>query len=33
MNLTDQLLDQEKDSLDLLKVIGEIKGLLVNIYA
>ncbi|KGX90103.1 hypothetical protein N781_08640 [Pontibacillus halophilus JSM 076056 = DSM 19796] len=30
--LTDSLMEQEKKSIDLLGIIGEIKGLLVNLY-
>ncbi|TGB00837.1 YaaR family protein [Halobacillus salinus] len=30
--LTDAVMDQEKGSIDLLGIIGEIKGLLINIY-
>ncbi|MET3683781.1 uncharacterized protein YaaR (DUF327 family) [Alkalibacillus flavidus] len=33
VQLTDDVLDQEKDSIDVLDVIGEIKGLLMNLYA
>ncbi len=33
VELTDQLLDQEKESLDLLQIIGDIKGMLVSLYA
>ncbi|MGM8215731.1 YaaR family protein [Bacillaceae bacterium W0354] len=32
IQLTDDVLDQEKQALDVLDVIGEIKGLLVNLY-
>lgn len=32
IELTDALLDQEKKSVDLLAIIGEIEGLLVNLY-
>ncbi|MBK3496943.1 YaaR family protein [Viridibacillus sp. YIM B01967] len=32
IELTEDLLDQEKDSVDLLSKIGEIKGLLINLY-
>ncbi|MCA0972736.1 YaaR family protein [Halobacillus litoralis] len=30
--LTDAIMDQEKGSIDLLGLIGEIKGLLINLY-
>ncbi|MFC7061743.1 YaaR family protein [Halobacillus seohaensis] len=30
--LTDAIMDQEKKSIDLLGIIGEIKGLLINLY-
>lgn len=30
--LTDAVMDQEKGSIDLLGIIGEIKGLLINLY-
>lgn len=30
--LTDAVMDQEKKSIDLLGIIGEIKGLLINLY-
>ncbi|GEL78279.1 YaaR family protein [Tenuibacillus multivorans] len=33
VQLTDDVLDQEKPSLDILDVIGEIKGLLLNLRA
>ncbi|WP_027964430.1 YaaR family protein [Halalkalibacillus halophilus] len=33
VQLTDDMIDQEKSSLDILDVIGEIKGMLMNIYA
>ncbi|WP_017185069.1 YaaR family protein [Alkalibacillus haloalkaliphilus] len=33
IELTDDVLDQEKDSIDVLDVIGEIKGMLLNLYA
>lgn len=32
MTLTEDMLDQEKKSVDLLGVIGEIRGLLINLY-
>ncbi|SFK58105.1 hypothetical protein SAMN04487936_11933 [Halobacillus dabanensis] len=32
VELTDNVLDQEKRSVDLLELIGEIKGLLINLY-
>ncbi|MGF9978721.1 YaaR family protein [Viridibacillus arvi] len=32
IELTEDILDQEKDSVDLLSKIGEIKGLLINLY-
>lgn len=32
MELTDQIMNQEKKSVDLLGLIGEIKGLLINLY-
>src|SRR5690606_8194626 len=32
IQLTDDLLDQEKKTVDLLALIGEIEGLLVNLY-
>lgn len=32
VELTDSVLDQEKRSVDLLGLIGEIKGLLINLY-
>lgn len=32
MELTEDVLDQEKKTVDLLGVIGEIRGLLVNLY-
>lgn len=32
VELTEQVMDEEKRTVDLLGVIGEIKGLLVNIY-
>lgn len=32
IQLTNDLLDQEKQTVDLLGVIGEIKGLLINLY-
>lgn len=32
VQLTDDLLDQEKKTVDLLAIIGEIEGLLVNLY-
>ncbi|WP_010094912.1 YaaR family protein [Ornithinibacillus scapharcae] len=32
MELTDEIMNQEKKTVDLLGLIGEIKGLLVNIY-
>lgn len=32
VELTEDLMDQEKKTIDLLSVIGEIKGLLVNLY-
>lgn len=32
MELTDAVMDQEKGSVDLLAMIGEIKGLLINLY-
>lgn len=32
VELAEDLLDQEKDSLELLERIGEIKGLLINLY-
>ena len=32
IQLTDDLINQEKEGLDVLEVIGEIKGLLVNLY-
>ncbi|MFC0525673.1 YaaR family protein [Pontibacillus salicampi] len=33
MELTDAVVQQEKKSIDILGIIGEIKGLLVNLYA
>lgn len=33
IDLTNSVLDKEKSSLDILQKVGEIKGLLVNIYA
>lgn len=33
IELTDEVINQEKSAVNLLGVIGEIKGLLVNIYA
>ncbi|MBO8157647.1 MAG: YaaR family protein [Bacillaceae bacterium] len=33
VELTDAVLDQERKSIDLLSVIGEIKGLLIHLYA
>ncbi|MDQ0352636.1 uncharacterized protein YaaR (DUF327 family) [Alkalibacillus filiformis] len=33
IDLTDDVLDQEKSSIDVLDVIGEIKGMLLNLYA
>lgn len=33
VTLTEGILDQEKKSIDLLDVIGEIKGLLINLYS
>ncbi|WP_048601147.1 YaaR family protein [Rubeoparvulum massiliense] len=33
IQLTDSLLDKEKKSMDILATVGEIKGLLVNLYA
>nr|WP_208379665.1 YaaR family protein [Alkalibacillus almallahensis] len=33
VKLTDDVLDQEKSSIDVLDDIGEIKGLLMNLYA
>lgn len=32
IELTEELLDQEKKAVDLLAIIGEIEGLLVNVY-
>ncbi|GIO28179.1 YaaR family protein [Ornithinibacillus bavariensis] len=32
MELTEEIMNQEKKSVDLLGLIGEIKGLLINIY-
>ncbi|WAA12323.1 YaaR family protein [Fervidibacillus halotolerans] len=32
LELTDSLLDQEKDHIHLLGLLGEIKGLLINLY-
>lgn len=32
MELTEAVMDQEKGSVDLLAMIGEIKGLLINLY-
>lgn len=32
IDLTNAVLDKEKKSLDILNVVGEIKGLLINIY-
>ena len=32
VELTEQVMDHEKKTVDLLGLIGEIKGLLVNIY-
>jgi uncharacterized protein YaaR (DUF327 family) len=32
VELAEDLMDQEKDSLELLEKIGEIKGLLINLY-
>ena len=33
LNLTDAVLKQEKKGLDILNMVGEIKGLLINVYA
>ncbi|GAA0467367.1 YaaR family protein [Alkalibacillus silvisoli] len=33
VQLTNDVLDQEKNSIDVLDVIGEIKGMLMNLYA
>lgn len=33
LDLTDAVLNEQKKSLDILNMVGEIKGLLVNIYA
>ncbi|GAE30784.1 YaaR family protein [Halalkalibacter hemicellulosilyticus] len=33
LDLTDAVLDKQKKGLDILNMVGEIKGLLVNIYA
>jgi len=33
LNLTDAVLQKQKKTLDILDMVGEIKGLLVNIYA
>lgn len=33
LDLTDAVLQQQKSGLDILQMVGEIKGLLVNIYA
>lgn len=32
MELTDSIMDQEKNSIQILDLIGEIKGLLINLY-
>lgn len=32
MELTEEVVDQEKSTVDLLRTIDEIKGLLVNVY-
>lgn len=32
VELTEQMMDQEQKSVDLLAIIGEIKGLLINLY-
>lgn len=32
LELTDRLLDQEKENIHLLELLGEIKGLLINLY-
>lgn|SRR5690625_3521643 len=32
VKLTEQMMDQEQKSVDLLAIIGEIKGLLINLY-
>lgn len=32
ITLTEEMLDQEKKSVDLLGIIGEIRGLLINLY-
>ncbi|HLS23738.1 MAG TPA: DUF327 family protein, partial [Pseudogracilibacillus sp.] len=32
VELTDELLDQESKAVDLLAIIGEIEGLLINLY-
>lgn len=32
IQLTEEMMDQEKPAIDLLKRIGEIKGLLINLY-
>lgn len=32
MKLTDEVMNQEKKTVDLLDIIGEIKGLLINLY-
>ena len=33
LDLTDEIIAKEKKGLDILKCVGEIQGLLVNIYA
>lgn len=32
IKLTEEMMDQEKPAIDLLERIGEIKGLLINLY-
>lgn len=32
IQLTEEMMDQEKPAIDLLERIGEIKGLLINLY-
>lgn len=33
IELTEEIMNQEKKTIDLLSIIGEIKGLLINLYA
>lgn len=33
LNLTDEVISKEKKGLDILKCVGEIQGMLINIYA